>query len=93
MGGTLFDQLGVERPPAGAAGGPRVSRNARVAVDVDLGHAVLTKLVGLGFGGAAGGSLDSLPAGPDIDASRHAGAMPLWDTPAQAATVTYKTVL
>ena len=48
------DQLGVESPPAGAAVGPGASRNAHVAVDVGLGHALLTELVGLDFGGAAG---------------------------------------
>ena len=56
---------------------------ANIAVDVGLGDALLTELVGLGFGVAAGGSLDALPAGPDIAVSRHAGIIPLCDGLAQ----------
>ena len=58
-------------------------RPGRHAVDVGLGDALLTELVGLGFGVAAGGSLDALPAGPDIAVSRHAGIIPLCDGLAQ----------
>ena len=48
-------------------------------MDVGLGDALLTELVGLGFGVAAGGSLNALPAGPDIAVSRQAGTIPLCD--------------
>ena len=71
-------------PTAGPAVGARASRDTHVAVDVGLGDALLTELVGLGFGVAAGGSLDALPAGPDIAVSRrHAGTIPLCDGLAQ----------
>ena len=72
-----------EGPPAGPAVGARASRDTHVAVDVVLGDALLTELVGLGFGIAAGGSLDALPAGPDVAVSLHAGTIPLCDGLAQ----------
>ena len=56
---------------------PVPPEDTHVAVDVVLGDALLAELVGLGFGVAAGGSLDALPAGPDIAVSRHAGTIPL----------------
>ena len=36
-------------------------------------------VLGLGFGVAAGGSLDALPAGPDIAVSGHSRTIPLCD--------------
>ena len=70
----------------------RASRDTEVAVDVVLGDALLTELVGLGFGVAAGGSLDALPAGPDIAVSRHAGTIPLCDGLAQCGNDSCVTV-
>ena len=77
------DQPGFEGPPAGPAVGARPSRDTRVAVDVVLGHTLLTKLVGKGLGVAAGGSLDALPAGPDVAVGRQARTIPLCDGLAQ----------
>ena len=85
-------QLGVESPPAGAAVGAGASRNAHVAVDVGLGHALLVELVSLRCRVAARGALDALPAGPDVAVSGHAGTIPLWDRLAQWGNVSYVTV-
>ena len=65
---------------------------ADVAVDVGLGHALLTELVGLGFGGAARGALDALPAGSDVAVSCHAGTIPIRDGLAQWGNFSYVTV-
>ena len=62
-------------------------------MDVGLGDALLTELVALSFGVAAGGSLDALPAGPDIAVSGHARTMPLCDGLAQWGSVSNVTVM
>ena len=61
-------------------------------MDVGLGDALLTELVGLGLGVAAGSPLDALPAGPDVAVSRHAGTIPLCDGLAQWGSVSNVTV-
>ena len=57
-----------------------------------LGDALLAELVGLGLGVAARGSLDALPAGPDVAVGRHARTIPLCDGPAQRESVSSVTV-
>ena len=91
--GVAAGEPPVEPTPAPPLLGARAPRDTHVAVDVVLGDALLKELVGLGFGVAAGGSLDALPAGPDIAVSLHARTIPLCDGLAQWGSVSNVTVM
>ena len=73
-----------------------LARNPRLDVpeaDAEAIRLATQELVsGLGFGVAAGGSLDALPAGPDVAVSRHAGTISLCDGLAQWGSVSNVTV-